>query len=527
MLNARIPAMRNQALIGWALFVVGIVAAWQIGGVVVGGDLRTLELVAMGFAACAAAVKTLRNWRTGFLIFFVWMLFEDLPRKYLGNNLYLFFGKDILLAFVYVSFYAEVRRKREKVFRPPFLLFFSLFLLLGALQVFNANSPHILYGLLGFKLYFYYVPLLFLGYALIRSDEDLRKFLVLNAVLALVIGGLGIAQAILGQQFLNPERLAPELEGLGNLNKVTPLTNQTFYLPDSVFVSAGRFAVYLSVVAIVLLGSAGYLVLHTLRGRKFVYLALGVTVVAVLLCGGRGAFVSVATAGLVLGAGFLWGAPWRWGQAHRLVRVIRRSFVAATLGLIALILLFPQEAGTRIAFYEETLNPNSSSYELSYRTWDYPVANLLAAFGRPHWLVGNGIGTASLGTQYIAKLLGQRHEEIWVEDGYGDLIVEMGIVAPFLWILWTAALLYYAWKVVLQLRQTRFFPIALAIFWYAFWLLYVWMFGGLQPYQNYLSNAFLWLLVGMLFRLPDLLANPAAPVVVSPHQIGRRGGFQF
>ena len=527
MLNARIPAMRSQALIGAAVFIFCLVAAWEVGGTVAGGDLRTLEIVALGFVVCAAIIATMRDWRTGFYLFFVFMMFEDLPRKYLGNNVYLFFGKDVLLGFVYLSFYLAVRRRREKTFRPPFLLFFSLFFFLGVLQIFNPYSPSILYGLLGLKLYFYYVPLLFVGYALIRNDEDLRKFLAINAALAGVIGGLGIVQAIVGQQFLNPEHLAPELENLGNLSKISPLTHQIVYLPDSVFVSAGRFAIYLTVAVIVLAGAAGYLLLHTVRGRKTVLVAFGVLGTAVLLSGSRGTIMSAGISLLALCAGFLWGAPWRWRQAHRLVRAIRRSFLIAAFGVAALILLFPNEAASRLAFYTETLSPDSSSYELSFRSWEYPINNLLAAFDVPNWMIGNGTGTASLSTQYVSKVLGRHEPMAWVEEGYGDLVVEMGILAPFLWILWSASLLYYGWKVVRRLRETRLFPIAFAIWWYAFWLLYPWMFGGLWSFQNYISNAYLWLLVGMLFRLPDLLASPTAPVTVSPRRFGAHGGFQF
>ncbi len=146
--------MRNQPLIGISLFVIGLWLAWEIGGKIVNDDMRSITFIALGVAGCAVAVTTLRNWRTGFYLFFVWMMFEDLARKYMGNNLALFFGKDILLAFVYVAFYLEVRRGREKRFRPPFLLALSLFFWLGVLQVFNPNSPHILYSLLGFKVLF-------------------------------------------------------------------------------------------------------------------------------------------------------------------------------------------------------------------------------------------------------------------------------------------------------------------------------------------------------------------------------------
>ena len=72
----------------------------------------------------------LRSWRTGFYFFPVWMLFEDLARKYMGNNLALFFGKDILLALVYFVLQGRPNRTGRN-FRPPFLLFLSSFFLAG------------------------------------------------------------------------------------------------------------------------------------------------------------------------------------------------------------------------------------------------------------------------------------------------------------------------------------------------------------------------------------------------------------
>jgi hypothetical protein len=211
-----------------------------------------------------------------------------------------------------------------------------------------------------------------------------------------------------------------------------------------------------------------------------------------------------------------------------MIKAIQRSFIGAALGLAAILLIFPTEVGSRLAFYSETLSPTSSAYEVSHRTWDYPIKNLMLAFTNPNWVLGNGIGSASLGSQYVSKLLGQKGFNLWVEEGYGQLIIEMGIVAPFLWILWTAALLYYMWGVLRRLRQTRFFPIGFAIFWYAFLLLYPFTYGGLAPYQNYVGNAYLWLLIGIFFALPGILATtPAAPALASSVRERTRGGFQF
>jgi hypothetical protein len=512
MMNTRIPAMRSPVLIGFGFFFIGICLAWLVGIKIVDNDTRSIEYGALIFAGCAVAVAALRNWRTGFYMFLIWMIFEDLVRKYMGNGLVLFFGKDILLGLVYLAFFIEVRKGREKTFRPPFLLFFGLFFWLGIIQIFNQNSPSIWYGLLGIKVYFFYVPLLFLGYALIRTDEELGKFLKVNAVLAIVVSTLGIIQSIVGNSFLNPINLAPELEVLGNLQKSTG-TGQVFNLPDSVFVSSGRYSEYLTISFIIALGAMGYLLLYTLRNRKLVLITIGLLTVATVLSGNRGSVVSMFMTAAFLLVGFLWGAPWARQQVHRTLKTIYRSILVSTLALVVVFGLFPQEAGSRLEYYTDTLLPSSTGYQLGFRMWDYPFANFMSVFSQPNWEIGNGIGTASLGTQYVAKLTEAPAPGIGVEEGYGNMIIEMGILAPFLWILWTAFLLYYSWKIIDRLRATRLFPIALAIGWYAAVVLFLWTFASMAGYENYVCNAFLWLLVGMLFRLPDLLVDVPSPSV--------------
>jgi hypothetical protein len=42
------------------------------------------------------------------------------------------------------------------------------------------------------------------------------------------------------------------------------------------------------------------------------------------------------------------------------------------------------------------------------------------------------------------------------------------------------------------------------IFWYAFFLLLPATYGGIQAYEDFLLNAYFWLLLGLLFRLPTL-----------------------
>jgi hypothetical protein len=436
----------------------------------------------------------------------------------MGNGTALFFGKDILAVIIYLCLLFAIGRRTEKRFRPPFLLWFpvSLFIWLGALQIFNPASPSLLYGLLGFKLDFFYVPMMFVGYALIRNREDLRKFLLGNAVLAIVISVVGIVQAVVGNRFFNPGDLPPELLDTANLEKVAPISGQVLSLPNSVFVSPGRFALYLALASTLSIGTAGCLFLSGKGQRKVVFASIGSIAAATLFSGSRTAVIFVAMTAVALAMGLLWGASWRSRMVHKVLKAVAWSSAIVVLGLSLAILLYPAEVGSLLAFYAETLSPFSTASALQYRGVSYPLENLRTAFDDPHWLLGNGIGTASLGLQYVARLLHSSFHGVWTESGWGELILEMGILAPILWVFWSTALLYCCWKITRRLRQTSFFPTAFAITWFAFMLLVPLTFGGTSAYQNYIDNAFLWLLVGVLFRLPEIAATPEERALAAP-----------
>jgi hypothetical protein len=76
--------------------------------------------------------------------------------------------------------------------------------------------------------------------------------------------------------------------------------------------------------------------------------------------------------------------------------------------------------------------------------------------------------------------------------------------------------------------------IGLAIFGAGLWLayqigeeiLYPIPYGGLTVYQNYINNAYSWMLVGVLFRLPQLQAeDPGLATVPARGHVSRAGRF--
>lgn len=520
----RVPAltgfgnMRHSPLAVLGFLILFVVAAYKSANYVIVGDMTGLAFVALAFVGCAFIVAMLNSWRNGLYFFLTWLLFEDFARKYLGNNMAIYFAKDVLAAVVYFSFFLAYRRKHVASFRPPFLVPVLLFVWFGVMQVFNPASTHLMYGVMGVKLFFYYVPLLFVGYALLNSEAELRRFFFVNMILAAIIVSLGIAQAIIGHTFLNPAVVAEDIRDLSTLYRTSPISGLTMYRPTSVFVSTGRFGNFLLVTWLVVFGFSGYLLLRHKRGRALAFVVLALTVAGLALCSSRGVVLWSSGSAIVGSIAFIWGAPWRQREVLRVLRTVQRAALSIVLGIVVLLVAYPEALLSRVAFYTETLSPSSTASQLQNRTWDYPLQNFIGAFAYDRWPYGYGIGTTSLGTQYIARFFHARPPVIGVESGFGTLVVEMGIGGLILWFVMSFAILLSAWRVVKKLRGSPWFPLAFVIFWYAGLLLVPMTFAGMATYEDFVLNAYFWLLLGILFRLPTLAlsAQYATAVQIPP-----------
>jgi hypothetical protein len=490
--------------------VIFLSLAYELAQYVIVGDLFGLAYLAIGAIVLVSFSAMIGHWRTGLFIFIGWLFLEDFARKYLGNNMAIYFAKDVLVAMVYLSFFLAYRQHKVQSFRLPFRLPLLLFFWFGMLQMFNPASTSIFFGIMGAKLFFYYIPLIFLGYALIDSESDLQKFFPFLLSFALVVSALGIAQAILGHTFLNPTIIADDIRELSTNYRTAPLSGVIVYRPTSVFVSAGRFGFFLVPVWLFAFGYGGYLILRTRKGRILTLLSLGTITVAIVMAASRGAILWTMGSALIGVIAFLWGCPWQRGQLVRILRSFQRAIVIGAVFLAIATFLYPDEIKNRIAFYWETLSLSSPASELVNRTSTYPIQNFLYAFESPRWPYGYGIGTSSLGTQYVTRIFHVPLPGFYVESGYGTLVVELGIVGLLLWIVMAFAVVIAAWKVVRKLKGTIWFPLGFVIFWYAFLVLFPFTYGGLASYEDFILNSLLWLTLGILFRLPSLAVSVQA-----------------
>jgi hypothetical protein len=490
---------------GRNLLTVALIAlvAYGCAILIIGDDLSSSYYAGLVAIGIVSIVVTFKDWRKGVYLFFAWIAVEDLIRKYLGNNMMIYFAKDLLAVVLYLSFFIARKATLTKFYRPPFLIPFLVFFWYCVLQVFNPASTSFFYGLMGLKLCFLYVPLLFVGYALVDSEKQLRRFFIFNSILILTVAGFGIAQSILGHTFLNPEVVQEDIRSLSTLYRVSPITGLIAYRPTSFFVSAGRFQNFLLVSWILALGFGGFLLMRKQPGRLLGFATIGIVAAAALMTASRGVFLWTLATAMVVAPAVIWGASWVGEQRIRGARAIRRAAVFVAIALVVLVCIFPEEVSSRMAIYTETLSPYSSESELGFRSQTYPLQNFIAAFAYPRWPYGYGTGTASLGVQYVARILHAPPMNVATENGYGQLVIEIGIVGLLLWILLAYAITLSAWRAIKNLKGTVWFPIGFAIFLYAFLLVFPMSYYSFIAYQDFVMNAYFWLTLGILFRVSE------------------------
>jgi len=136
--------------------------------------------------------------------------------------------------------------------------------------------------------------------------QQLRHFFFVNMILVIVIASLGIAQSVLGHTFLNPGRSADDLRELSTLYRVSPVSGLLSYRPTSVFVSTGRFANFLLVSLLLIVGFLGYLLLAPEERKESNVFLAGDRFGAIVLGAARGTLLWAVGSVLVFAVAFIW-----------------------------------------------------------------------------------------------------------------------------------------------------------------------------------------------------------------------------
>lgn len=391
-------------------------------------------------AGLAALLWAVRRWRTGLQVAMVLVVFEGAVRKWLlpGAQDLIYFAKDVVLLGVYIGYLREAPRLRNRIASLPLLYpLLGMTAFFGLLQVFNPNLPNLPIGILGFKAYFFYAPLLLVVPAAFSSDAEAFRFLRRYAFLAIPVGLLAIAQ------FFSPA--TSTLNAYARAAAEGPYAT-TFGTSSHVRVTA-TFP-YITGYASYLLATAVLLV-TLLSARRWelwrnwlIYVALGMTFLGMLMTGSRGPVVVFA----VIFPLYWWLVVAREKQKAALLG----RTLGAVLLLAAFVAIFGQDALG--AFQGRAAG---SGEEISNRILAPAVAPLRVL---PHvGLLGYGIGsthqTAAALAPHLVPFSWLRGMLIEIESG--RVMVELGPIGFVLVYLLRIALTGLALRNALTLR-TRF-----------------------------------------------------------------------
>jgi len=350
---------------------------------------------------------------------------------------------------------------------------------------------------------FFYVPMIYLGYSFVDSEKRLRNFGYLLLSVGLLVSVGGILQSIWGVQFLNPEAPAEFFRLYGT--RYSAVTGREVPRVTSVFVDSGRYSAYMLLLFLVGLGLLGLLYAAKKRkllspGRFWCWVCWVSALVGLYVSGQRATLIwAVLTfVALVVDQAMLFLRKGR-NVRGRGPRLLVRVAVGVGLGVAVAVVFFPERFSAAYHLYSESLNPNRPDAEITSRPGGY-WQDIVRAFG----LVGHGTGSASLGLQYVAKLDPQAGLRPTVEGGYASVLWEWGIVGLVIWLWWSVRLLRRLWAAKSKLVGSPYYMYGFSIFLYAFFILFAWFYLGLQIYQNYVTQAYLWFLAGAAFKLPQL-----------------------
>jgi len=237
-------------------------------------------------AGLVAAVWAFRRWRTAVQFAMVLAIFEGAIRKWMfpGSQDLVYFAKDVVLLGVYLGFVRDRSRLRSWLPQlPAFYGVLALSVILGLLEIFNPALPNLLVGVFGFKAYFFYVPLLFVLPAAFASDAALYRFLRRYALIAIPVGLLGVAQ------FFSPSTSILNTYARTNQDEIYIATfgSSSYVRVTGTFSFITGYTAYLLAMAILILALLGA-VRWQFRGQLLLFVALGMTLLGMLMTGSRG-----------------------------------------------------------------------------------------------------------------------------------------------------------------------------------------------------------------------------------------------
>lgn len=450
-------------------------------------------------------ITILIRWQWGIHALIYYMPFSGLPgillNPYIGSGVPTLIKDFVFVIPAYLGFAWWYHKNaleltdfpREMKITLVLMTFVASFVLV---HMFNPNLVSTLVGLIGLKVWLFYMPLYILGYYLINDKSQLIRLSKILLMLGMIpaifgivqaqliyMGDAGLAYALYGPAASGMTQSFARFDAAGGSGLVRIPSLFTFPLQYSSFLFA-----LLAVCYGLFMGSEYF------RQKRTMYaLALGIVTVALITSGARAVYVLLP--------GFL-----------VLALLLSRKSGQVKKSITSLLILVPLAVGMMVFFLQSTLE-TFLDFALSIVTGylgtsaDTSLINQFEYALRVTWFgLGTGMNTGQaryvLGYQFAGSSYLNLFSGNSVESFPGKAILEIGVPGLIL------AVALFGWILISSYRQIgklqdpllRGFGVSLFAF-LAAMIAYLYK-GAVLDYDP--VNVFFWFFAGILMKLPAL-----------------------
>ncbi len=194
-----------------------------------------------------------RDTERAIYVYFAWCWLDGTIRGLLHSDPVSIVARDIVLAVIVTGWGAQriQNRQADPIRVPPGTLLVALFTINCLLQVFNPFAVGIVQSLGGLKLHLSAIPLLFLGYDVIRRPSQVKHLFLFLTLLTLIMGCVSYVQYAQGPSWTwahflgTQEAIGSNLSAMGQ-GEVRGMT--TTFKPPGTSTGGGAAGAYIGMI---------------------------------------------------------------------------------------------------------------------------------------------------------------------------------------------------------------------------------------------------------------------------------------
>jgi len=433
------------------------------------------------------------RWRFGVVLIFIWLFVGDAVRKIIpGQPPEIILIGDILLFFTYVSFFVSHIIKGKAIWTPPFLGSFLLFLFFVIAGFFNSLLPSLATGLIGFRSYIWFAPLLFLGYSFFKNKEQFLRFCRILVMLAVPIFLFAFAGSVLENSappIVKPFETAHQFHTFGIEDVVDKIPS--IFGTDQRY---GMVTLFLFLLGLGLLASGT----NSKTSKKRIIFATLCALAGAIISGSRSAFV-LAVLGFFL---FVVISRRHFLKRQGIVLLrfmkLKRAFVLFIFLLLFLLLLY-LVGGNSLGLFQIYALLNVFNSRVLIFAQEMRSASPLISF------FGHGTGTFAQGLGEIGQF-GRLNERIIAggETGVMRLFFELGIVGFFVFYGFWIKIFIHIKNSLKEINNSDLKYTALSFSIFIFLVLLRFTFVHHQVLGDSAVLVLIWFFLGILFKMKSL-----------------------